>query len=162
MKSPITSTIAAVRQNHALEHATMHVLRARYPTLHLAARSHARGFHVYGPVDTDVLRRAAEEALARLQAGQHNLAIHPFCGTNVAAFGLAATLFPLLTARHGSRSARASRGLLGVLAAILVAPVLGRLAQRHVTTSPDLHGRSITDVTRRQVLGLIIHYVEVS
>jgi len=61
-----------VRRNHALEHATIHVLvRRRRPhkRLMVAGRSTDRGFFVYGAVDTDELHMAVSEALARLRGG---------------------------------------------------------------------------------------------
>ncbi len=76
--------IDAVRQNHALEHATMHILNRRYPYLRLMGRSSLSGFYLYGALDTQELADAVSEALLRLQQGERHLAIHPRCGTNLA------------------------------------------------------------------------------
>src|SRR5437868_950864 len=73
-----------IRQNHALEHATITILSRMVPNLSVSARSSSDGFIVFGDVDLGLLRRAIDEALARLQAGEAELAIHPNCGTNLA------------------------------------------------------------------------------
>src|SRR5258708_2127856 len=73
-----------VRQNHALEHATFTILAGMDPSFSGSARSFSDGFVVFANVDLGLLRRAADEALRRLQAGEAELAIHPNCGTNLA------------------------------------------------------------------------------
>ena len=73
-----------IRQNHALEHATITILSGMVPDLRVSARSSSNGFIVFGDVDLGMLRRALDEALRRLQAGEAELAIHPNCGTNLA------------------------------------------------------------------------------
>src|SRR6266480_7564728 len=72
-----------IRQNHALEHATITILSGMIPTLSVSARSSSDGFIIFGDVDLGQLRRALDEALSRLQAGEAELAIHPNCGTNL-------------------------------------------------------------------------------
>ncbi|MCX7668802.1 MAG: DUF6391 domain-containing protein, partial [Anaerolineae bacterium] len=79
-----------LRQHHGLEHATVTLLSQRLKDTPLCARSDLTGFTIFGEVDTDLLRRTVEEALARLQAGEQTLAVHPNCGTNVAAAGILA------------------------------------------------------------------------
>ncbi len=59
-----------IRQNHALEHATVTVLSGLIPDLRISARSSSRGFIIFGDVDLGLLRRALDEALRRLQAGE--------------------------------------------------------------------------------------------
>src|SRR5260370_39939288 len=71
-----------IRQNHALEHATITILSGMVPDLRVSARSSSSGFIILGDVDLGLLRRALDEALRRLQAGEAELAIHPNCGTN--------------------------------------------------------------------------------
>src|SRR5260221_11042759 len=99
-----------IRQNHALEHATVTVLSGLIPDLRISARSSSRGFIIFGDVALGLLRRALDEALRRLQAGEAALAIHPNCGPNLV---LGASLLPAgtflgMTARH-TRTRRASR-----------------------------------------------------
>src|SRR5258708_39874797 len=72
-----------IRQNHALEHATITILSGMVPDLRVSARSRSSGFIILGDVDLGQLRRALDEALRRLQAGEAELAIHPNCATNL-------------------------------------------------------------------------------
>src|SRR5437588_8796691 len=92
-----------IRQNHALEHATITILSRVVPDLRVSARSSSSGFIIFGDVDLGQLRRALDEALQRLQAGEAELAIHPNCGTNLVVGVSLVTLGTLL----GMTSARA-------------------------------------------------------
>src|SRR5579862_5480220 len=73
-----------VRQNHALEHATVTLLTRDDHDLSVSARSNARGFTIFADLDPLTVRAASEEALLRLCSGEVELAIHPNCGTNLA------------------------------------------------------------------------------
>lgn len=77
MKMLVGSLIEATRRNHALEHATLHVLEEVDASSRLAGRSDWSGFWIYGEVGTGELASAAEEALTRLNDGENRLAIHP-------------------------------------------------------------------------------------
>ncbi len=57
----------AVRQNHALEHATIVLLSKKYPDIRLAGISFAAGFFVFGDVPTEAVLPAAQEALNLLR-----------------------------------------------------------------------------------------------
>lgn len=145
-----------IRQNHALEHATVTVMTRRMPDLRLSARSNSRGFVIFADLDPVLVRRAGEEALARLQAGESELAIHPNCGTNLAvgtSLAMIGSLFALMALRPRVRVASAVASSVAGLAA---ARPLGTVVQRHVTTLPDLRGVSITSVARRRRLGFPI------
>src|SRR5260370_17006224 len=72
-----------IRQNHALEHATITILSGYVPDLRVSARSSSRGFIIFGDVDLGQLRRSLDEALQRLQAGEAELAIHPNSATTL-------------------------------------------------------------------------------
>lgn len=144
--------IAATRRNHALEHATVTVLLERHGfSRSLAGRSNSRGFYVYGNVDTEELRSAAEEALRRLQEGERTLAVSPFCGTTIAVTGMLAGVASVALAggAAGTRWSRLPAAMLGGMGAVLFGQPLGRLAQRYVTTSPDVAGLRIESIVRR-------------
>ena len=79
-----------VRNNHALEHATLHVLQEKGITGRFGGISDAGGFWIYGEIATETLLLAAQEALKRLADGESALAVHPNCGTNLAVGSLAA------------------------------------------------------------------------
>src|SRR5215831_7679005 len=99
-----------IRQNHALEHATVTILARDIPGLGVSARSNAHGFTIFAALDTDHVRRAADEALHRLRAGEAELAIHPNCGTNLAvgtSFVVLGSLLALTAVRQRTRLASA-------------------------------------------------------
>jgi hypothetical protein len=82
--------ISSIRKHHAIEHASLSIIHAKYPALRLAGYSDNRGFWIVGQVETDKIIAAVDEALTRLRAGEKDLAVHPNCGTNFAASGLVA------------------------------------------------------------------------
>jgi len=155
--------ILETRRNHALEHATIHVLAAKYPENHLAGHSNPTGFFVLGNVSTDDLKASVKEARTRLRAGESGLAIHAGCGTNFAATALLAgglAWMPL----SGSRSIRRRLWLLpfavgfGVLGYALSQP-LGPWLQAHVTTEPDLGNLQVHDIALVRKGGVAVHRV---
>lgn len=142
-----------IRQNHAIEHATVTLLTRRMPDLRLSARSSSRGFVIYADMDPAIVRQAADEALARLQGGEAALAIHPNCGTNLAvgtSLAMLGSLFALTALRPRARLASA---LASSVAGIAVARPLGQIVQRHVTTLPEVDDVRIISVTRRHRFG---------
>lgn len=148
-----------IRQNHALEHATITILSGMVRNLNVSARSSSSGFIVFGNVDLVVLRRAVDEALRRLQAGEAELAIHPNCGTNlVVGVSLVAmgTLLGMASTRTRTRVAAAVGSSIAGLAA---GRPLGEFVQKHFTTLPDLAGVRVTTIERRSVLG--VKFIEV-
>lgn len=142
-----------VRQNHALEHATVTILTADMPGLSVSARSNTRGFTIFADLDPALVRRAADEAMTRLRAGEAELAIHPNCGTNLAvgmSLALVGSLWSLTAMRQRTRLASA---MVSSLAGIMVARPLGSLAQKYLTTIPDVRDVRIADVRSRQMFG---------
>jgi Domain of unknown function (DUF6391) len=143
-----------IRQNHALEHATVTILSGKIANLRVSARSNPQGFLIFGAVDLEKVREASQEALERLQAGEAELAIHPNCGTNVAV-GLSFTAISWLLSMMLLRPrARLLSAVAGVVGAMALARPFGAVVQRHVTTLPDLRGVSIQAVNRRAYFGL--------
>lgn len=140
----------ATRRNHALEHATLHMLARKYDDKTLAGHSNPTGFFLFGDIVTDDIRNAINEAMTRLRAGESELAIHPGCGTNLAtSMVLPATfaLFPF----QGSRSSRGRLLLLplallfGAFGFFLSKP-LGPWLQRNITTEADLGDMQVTQI----------------
>ncbi len=122
------------RQHHAIEHATLHMLAARFPHQNFAGYSDPLGFTIYGDVDEEAVRRAVGDALLRLQAGEAGLAIHPNCGTNLAASTVLATLAAWIgLAGRRSLFDRLTSGLLLVLIAQVMAKPLGLRLQSYTT-----------------------------
>jgi hypothetical protein len=163
MKILETPIIATIRRNHALEHATVHLLSRRGPYGQVMGRTTTDGFYIYGPVETKEVAAAASEALARLRAGEHELAIHPRCGTNLAVAGLLAGLSSFLAwGGKGRRLTKLPRLLLAATIAVIAAQPLGLLVQERLTTSTDLEEVTIKGVTHQKVGGMVIHKVELS
>ena len=140
--------LANVRRNHALEHATIAVLLGKVgPNTRLVGRASGDGFYIYGKVPTDKIRESATEALARLKEGESQLAVSPLCGTNLAVAGILAGLASLLALGNRSRWERLPNVLMAAVVAVVGAQPLGRVVQRYVTTSADVQGLEIVDVT---------------
>ena len=89
----------AVKQNHALEHATIVLLSRKYPDVRFAGISFAAGFFVFGDVPTEVILPTAQEALTLLRTTSPELAIHERCGTNLAVTAMLTGLSAMTVAR---------------------------------------------------------------
>jgi hypothetical protein len=140
-----------IRQHHGIEHATVTLLSQRIKGAQLVARSDFDGFTVFGEVGTADLRATAEEALARLQAGERELRIHPNCGTNLAAAGILSGVAAFVAGSGQRRSLwwdRLPSAILAATLALLAAPSVGRWLQEHVTTSSQVAGLRIAGVER--------------
>lgn len=139
--------VNAVRRNHALEHATISILLSRHgPHTRVLGRAAPDGFYIYGDVPTETLRELAHEGLARLQRGESHLAVSPLCGTNLAVAGVLAGLASMFAMGGRSRLEGVPGALMAAMFAVIVAQPLGRLVQKHVTTSPELDGVRIVSV----------------
>lgn len=155
--------VNAVRQNHALEHATMHVLSRRNPYSHLMGRSTLSGYLIYGSVSTEDVADAASEALVRLQQGEAHLAVHPRCGTNLAVTSVLAgtAAFGATLGRPRSKLDRLPLALTAATLAAILAQPLAHRVQEHVTTTPEVEGLYIASVTRQERGKIIAHKVVV-
>ncbi len=134
------SILQRVRRNHAIEHATMHLLGRTLRAPKLAARSDWRGITFYGDVDTRVLESALDGGMLALNSGHRALAVHPRCGSMISASMLLAMLAGWLVQSDVKRKPTPTRGLLsiaGVTGAMLLAQPLGYAMQKHVLTDPD-------------------------
>ena len=121
-----------VRQNHALEHATITILSGMIPDLSISAHSSDDGFVILGDVDLGLLRRAMDEALRILQAGEAELAIHPNCGTNIAVGISLITLGTLFSLASNQPRTRIATAAASSLAGLVAARPVGQYVQRHL------------------------------
>ena len=153
--------VSVIRQNHSLEHATMHILSRYNPYLQAAGRTTPAGFYIYGQVDTEAVASAATEALVRLQQGESHLAVHPRCGTNLAVTGIMAgtAAFGVTLGRRRARFDQLPLALTAAMLAAVAAQPLAHLIQERVTTTPELAGVMIRDVQRSERGSLVIHKV---
>jgi hypothetical protein len=143
--------IESVRRNHALEHATVSLLIARLgPDIRLIGRASEDGFFIYGDVPSDALADCAKEGLARLKRGEAFWAVTPLCGTNIATAGILASLSTMAVLGSGQRRDNLGMAIVAGIVAVTVAQPLGRLIQRHVTTSPDLADTEIVSIETRR------------
>ena len=93
---------------------------------------------------------AATEALERLRAGERALAIHPGCGTNLAAMALLAGTLSWMVLR-AARSTLMRIVLLPfavsfAILGVLLARPFGPWLQQHITTEPDPGPLQILDI----------------
>lgn len=154
--------IARVRRNHALEHATIHMLTGKHGPISVVGRSTFNGYYLYGNLTTQVVTEAAHEAHARLQAGEHHLAIHANCGTNVVTAGSLAGLatFAVLGSRKKRSLDMLPNMLLAATAALILAQPIGPRLQAHLTTLAELGDLTIKAIRRDQRRNLVVHFVE--
>lgn len=143
-----------IRRNHGLEHATIHMLSARYPRTSIAGRADRNGFLILGMLPTEAVRQCTEQAMQRLRAGELHLAIHPNCGTNflttAVLAGLASygSLLGGPSQRWRDRLERLPLAILATVLALIIAQPLGAAAQRHITTSGEIGDLRVLEVRR--------------
>ena len=141
--------ILETRRNHALEHATLHILSHTHKGS-MAGHSNPTGFFLLGNFSTQDIWPAATEALERLREGESGLAIHPGCGTNMATTTLLAGTFAWIPLR--GRKSTLGR-LLFIPFALALAVVgyylsrpLGPWLQKYITTEADMGNMQIIDI----------------
>ena len=140
-----------LRQNHALEHATMAILQERDPAARIIARSSSRGFSLLGTADRIQVQSAVSEAIRRLASGEHQLAIAPRCGTTVAVGVVFGTLTLWLSEFLRSPRHKLALAIGAGLAIAASSQPLGLLAQRHLTTKARLDGLEIREIRARML-----------
>lgn len=145
--------IRRTRRNHGLEHATIHILAQRVKDLQMAGRSNESGFTLIGEASTESVEAAVRDALRRMQNGEHNLAVHPNCGTNLVTTGFLATTVGMLGFMGADRRAAWNRmpGVMAlVMGVLLFSPSLGMSLQRYLTTDGDPADLTIVSIKRDQ------------
>jgi hypothetical protein len=153
--------IKAVRRNHALEHATAAVLANKMKSgTRIAGRATISGFHIYGNISNEEVSQAAHEGLTRLKHGEHDLAVSPYCGTNLVASAVLAGLASFLVLRGSKRNRNLSTAILASLTALIIAQPIGRVAQKHLTTSPDVTAVDIADISSKGNGKIIRHRIK--
>jgi hypothetical protein len=158
-------TLLRIRRNHALEHATIHLLSARVPRTVLIGRSDARGFYLAGEVSSEALQHVVHQALVRLQSGESGLAVHPNCGTNLMTGAILAGSASFLAAAMMRRRRRSDwleqwpAALVAAALGLLVAQPLGTSIQRRVTTAAQPGELRILSVRRLRASAPTLHRV---
>lgn len=157
--------ISHIRRNHGLEHATLHTLANHLPHTMLMGHSDGGGFWIIGDVTPEILHSAVQEAIARLRAGERQLAIHPNCGTNYATAGALAGLAgaaAMLGSGKRLQDKLARLPLAAALAtmALIISQPLGVLLQARVTTSGDPGSLEVTSITHKKQGRLTVHRIQ--
>ncbi len=155
--SVLTDLLAAVRstrQNHAWEHATLHVLGGRGQVRQASGLSDPSGFTLFGEMSVEDVDHAVADAQAAINEGRRGLAIHPDCGTNLVVQALLSVLVMQFLGRtgRGFSMARFVASLMSMTALSMAAKVLGPRLQT-VTTLADLRDREVTEVYALRVFG---------
>ncbi len=155
-----TDFVRHTRRNHGLEHATVHVLSAHIPNLSIAGRSDTGGFYLWGHVETAQVESAVNEALDRLRAGEHQLAVHPNCGTGLVTTGVMATLAGMVGSigvkkNLSDYTSRVPLIVLLTIGAIVLSQPVGLQLQEHFTTLGDPGDLHVTGIVQSTATGLM-------
>ena len=148
--------IRRIRRNHGLEHATIHMMTNRKTADHiLGGRAVLDGFFIYGKAETEHVREAVEEAIKRMRKGEHELAVHPNCGTGIVTTGFLTSIFAF-AATLGSegwkeRWSRLPMMMVFSIAAIMISQPASLSLQRYITTYGDPGDLEIVQISRNEV-----------
>lgn len=135
------------RKNHALEHATSHVLAER-GYYGATGEATASGFSIRGVPDPNLVYDASREALERLKSGESGLAIHRKCGTTVVIISTIMSLvFLSILVLAGEINIMSL--ILALFIAHLTGPVLSPWVQRYVTTDSNVGDLQVMGVELR-------------
>jgi hypothetical protein len=162
----VSQPLSRLRRNHALEHATMHVLSQHHQDLRMVGRSTPQGFILYGDLPTQDIVQAAREGMERLRRGESELAVHPSCGTNFVAAGLLSgvSVFAALTPRRRDWKEWLNRLPLAIVLAtlgLMLGQRLGAKIQSRVTTDAEIGDARIAGVTREEHGSMVLHRVRI-
>jgi len=121
----------------------------------------AGGYLIWSKAPIEQVSEASTNALNLLRAGHSDLAISPYCGTNIVTSALLGGLAAMLV-RGKSRGVGANfrAGIAAIAAASLLSRPVGELIQRWVTTQSEPAGLKINAV--REIVRSPISIVWVS
>jgi hypothetical protein len=156
--------LSRIRRNHGLEHATLHVLEKKFPSIAMGGMSSPMGFTIVGNVTTENVAEAAIEALKRLRAGESQLVMHQNCGTNFAVAGIFAGLGAWLATIGAGKRFRQKLERLPLMitlatVALIIAKPLGPWVQKQITTTGNPQGLDLVKVETTVRAGLRLHRV---
>ena len=154
-----------IRRNHALEHATINVLRRKGVHGAIGGISGPNGFWLVGQVDPTTLQEASEDALRRLKAGQKHLAISKQCGTNYVVpgvlAGIAAWIVMIFPGKGDWKDKweRLPLVMAVVTLVTMLAEPLGPIVQEKVATDPNPGDMKITGIMLYHRYGKFIQHI---
>ncbi|MCH7588213.1 MAG: hypothetical protein IIC78_09310 [Chloroflexi bacterium] len=150
----INTYFSRIRRNHGLEHATIHTLSERRPRTSIIGRSDSKGFFLYVDLPVEDIEDSVYTALKRLRNGEHELAIHPNCGTNLLTAGVlsgGAAFLSLQGSKNDQFIDRLNRfptAIMGAIIGLLLAQPIGAKIQKHFTTMGDPGSMEILSVNK--------------
>jgi hypothetical protein len=141
--------VLETRRNHALEHATLHMLARSYKS-NMAGHSNPTGFFLFGNFSTPDVWACTTEALERLREGESRLAIHAGCGTNMATTALLSGTLAWsvlrITKSNFIRLLLLPTAVAFAIIGFLLARPLGPLLQQRITTEANIGNMQIVDI----------------
>lgn len=156
--------LSHIRKNHAMEHATLHLLTKAMPNVSFSGYSFIKGFWIMGKAELQDVQKNVEMAYAKLKNGEHQLAVHPGCGTNIAVTGLCTAAAAMLTtlglSEEDSKLERFSAFTTAGMVGALIGRPLGPKMQKYITTDADVHDLTIVSITCSAVRGTPTFYVQ--
>ncbi len=158
----LTTIISRIRRNHGLEHATIHVLSEKHRNFSAQGNSDHRGFNlnIYGDIAEEDVYDAVEEAYTRMKAGEHQLAVHPNCGTVLLTTATMATLTAVGTFGLEQKRQKESKlsfsvlanalpsAILAVVVALIISRPVGVQLQARYTVEGDLQNLKIARIKK--------------
>ena len=159
----LSTLLSRIRRNHGLEHASIHVLSEKYPNQFSAqGNATAKGFYlnIYGDLSEEDVASAVREAHTRMKEGEHELAVHPNCGTVLLTTATAATLASQLVFNLEVRRQKKARltpfvilnalpsTILATAIALIASRPLGIYLQAVYTTSGHMGDLEISNIER--------------
>ncbi len=163
--APILRSLMNTPKIHALEHATIAVLASRFNRKKFSGLSLPFGFFLIGEASIEEVRDAFDIALSRLKAGETTLALSKNCGTNIAVTGALCAL-TAIAALSGTKSTKERMKRFDLLALSLgflsrIGPELGMLAQKEITTDPNVAGLNVTEIKQTTIFGHEAYFVKI-
>jgi len=150
-----------IKRNHGLEHGTISLLLGGLAHHQpMAGYSIPSGFLVVGNVTTDEVKACSREALSRMQQGEADLAVSPFCGTNIVVTAMLTSVSSVVGYTLAGRGLRGlNRAFSNAALAIVAGQPIGRAVQRRYTTSADVGAMRIDRVTKFMLGKVTVHWV---
>lgn len=156
----LATIISRIRRNHGLEHATIHVLSEKHRNFSAQGNSDHGGFNlnIYGNITEDEVFDAVKEAYQRMKGGEHQLAVHPNCGTVLLTTATMATLTAIGTFSLEQMRQKESKlnfsVLVNALPATILAVVMALIVSRPVGVQLQARYTVEGDLQNMQLAGL--------